>query len=164
MDHLIPSAHHFVRRPFRAATPYYTVSRHRDRAAVLGDKPAAFRHRGEVDQKLWKQYQTYLARTTPLERAEFYARQMRERGLASATAVARAVREERHVVRRYLRLLELPEAIRQYLAEHRTPANVRYFSEAKLRELVRIGDAKAAMRRFRIMLVEASREAGVWAQ
>ena len=163
---LIPSAHQISefhsRRTLRAATPYYTVSQNGARRAVLGARPKALLHLGRIDQKIWKQYQTYLGRTTPLERAELYARQMRERGLRSAPALARALGEERHVVRRFLRLLELPQAIRQYLAEHRTPQVVRYFTEARLRELLRIPDARAALRRFREMVAEADRQEGIW--
>lgn len=141
---------------------YYTVSQHRDRKAQLGSKPDALHHLGEIDQKVWKQYQTYLDRQTPLERAEFYARQMQERRLASTSAGATALGEERHVVRRYLRLLELPEPIRKYIAEHRTPELTRYFSEARLRELLRVADVNARSRRFREMIREAEREPGIW--
>lgn len=159
VDHLIRPAHHAdagPRRLLRASTPYYTVWRRRHRQVVLDRKPAGLGHLGTIQAKVWRRHEGYLKRATPLERAAFYARILEERALPSATAVARELGEERHVVRRYLRLLELPEAIREYLAAHRTPKVVRYFSEARLRELVRIADPKAALGRFRQMMGEMS--------
>ena len=85
---MIRSAHQTVeewpRRTLRAATPYYELSRHRSRKAILAPRPEALRHLDRIDQKVWKQYQTHLGRISPLERAEFYGRHMRERGLRSA--------------------------------------------------------------------------------
>jgi hypothetical protein len=77
---------------------------------------------------------------------------MRERGLASAEAVARVVGESGDVVRRHLRILALPTPIRDYLRQHRTPEILRIFSARELLRLVRLGDPKLVMREFRVML------------
>ena len=163
---MIRSAHQtgekWPRRTLRAASHYFEVSRHRSREAILGSRPEALKHLHRIDQKVWKQYQTHLGRISPLERAEFYGRHMRERGLRSASAVARAIGEADHVVRRYLRLLDLPDPIREYLRVHKTPEIVRYFTERRLRELVRIKYARAACRQFQSMVAKAKREARVW--
>jgi len=143
-------------------SPYFTRSLHRRREFVLGGKPDALKRLGRIDQKVWKQYQTHLSRTTPLERAEFYSRELRERKLRSHHALARLLDEPINRVGRYMRLLDLPEPVKAFLREHREPEIVRFFTETRLHELVRIGDARAAWRRFQEMVREAHREAGIW--
>jgi len=151
-----------ARRTLRAGTPFYTRHVNRRKELVLSEKPEVLRHLGSLDKKAWKQYQTVLKRErTPLEEAEFYARQMESRGLKSITSLARLLKLDRKRVSRHLLLLGLPEPIKRFLAEHRTPEYLRYFSERKLHELVRL-DARSAWRRFQAMVREAQQEAGIW--
>lgn len=149
-------------RPLRATTPYYTRNLSRRKKFVLGHKPGALKHLGRIDKKVWKQFQTHLSRTTPLERAEYYARELRERKIRSHHALARLLGEPINRVGRYMRLLELPEPVKAFLREHREPEYVRYFTETRLHELVQIGDSRAAWRRFQEMVQEADCEAGIW--
>lgn len=151
-------------RTFRVATPCYRRVSGRKTQLILGDKPDPLKHLDRIDQTIWEQYQVHLKRTTPLERARFYARQMEARGLKSTAALERALGEPFHRVWRALRLLELPEPVQRYLEEHRTPDMVRYFAERKLLTLLKLRDPRAIWRRFQEMLAEARREAGVWSQ
>ncbi len=129
---------------------------------VLSEKPTALRHLGSLHKKVLKQYQTLQKRErTPLEEAEFYARQMESRRLKSIAALARLLKLPAKRVSRHLLLLGLPVPIKRFLAEHRTPAYVRYFSERKLRMLLRL-EARSAWQRFQAMAEEARREAGIW--
>ncbi len=150
------------RRSLRAVTPYYTRWTNRQKELVLSEKPEVLRHLGSLHKKVLKQYQTLQKRErTPLEEAEFYARQMESRGLKSIAALARLLKLPAKRVSRHLLLLGLPEPIKRFLAEHRTPEYVRYFSERKLRLLLRL-DPRSAWRRFQAMAEEARREAGIW--
>jgi hypothetical protein len=129
---------------------------------VLSEKPEVLRHFGYLHKKVLKQYQTLLKRErTPLEEAEFYVRQMESRGLKSLAALARLLRMPAKRVSRHVLLLGLPEPIKRFLTEHREPEYLRYFSERRLRELVRL-DPWSAWRRFQAMVAEARREAGIW--
>jgi hypothetical protein len=129
---------------------------------VLSEKPEVLRHLGSLHKKVLKQYQTLLKRErTPLEEAEFYVRQMESRGLKSLAALARLLRLPTKRVSRHVLLLGLPEPVKRFLAEHREPGVLRYFSERRLHELVRL-DARSAWRRFQAMVAEARREAGIW--
>ncbi|HLF92822.1 MAG TPA: hypothetical protein VJB14_05135 [Planctomycetota bacterium] len=128
----------------------------------MSEEPAILRHLGSLTKKVQKQYQTLLNRErTPLEEAEFYDRQMESRGLKSLAALARLLGLPRKRLTRHVQLLGLPDPIKQFLAEHRTPDYLRYFSERKLHELVRL-DARSAWRRFWDMAREAQQEAGIW--
>lgn len=151
-----------ARRTLRAATPYYSRWVNRRKELVLSEKPDVVRHLGSLSKKVLKQYQTFLKRgQTPLEEAEFYARQMESRGLKSLAALALLLKLPAKRVSRHVLLLGLPEPIKRFLAEHRTPEVLRYFSERKLHKLVRL-DARSAWRRFQAMVAEARREAGIW--
>jgi len=86
---------------------------------------------------------------------------MESRGLKSLAALARLLKVSAKRVSRHLQLLGLPEPIKRFLAEHRTPEYFRYFSERKLRGLVR-QDVRSAWRRFQAMVREAEQEAGIW--
>ena len=150
-------------RALRAVTPYYSRTSDRRKEIVLGAKPDVLRGvGGNLDKKAWKQYQTYLKRTTPIDRAEFYAREMKERRMRSYRALSLLLGDPINRVGRYVKLLELPEPIKAFLREHREPKYLRYFSERRLRELVSLGNARAAWRRWREMIREADRTAGIW--
>ncbi len=150
------------RRPLRAPTPCYSRWADRRREFVLGQKPDALKGVGSIHKRVWDQYQNHLERTTPLERARFYARQMEARGLRSTAALERLLGLPTLRIWRALRLLELPEPIQRFLDEHRTPAVIRYFTERKLLELLKLGDARRIGRRFQELVGEAQKEAGVW--
>ena len=149
-------------RPLRDITPYFSRSVDRRKEFVLGPKPGVLKGVGSVDKKVWKQYQTHLSRTTPLERAEFYAREMKERRMRSFRALSLLLGEPINRVGWYVKLLDLPEPIKTFVRKHREPQYLRYFTANRLHELVRLGDSRAAWWRFQDMVREADREAGVW--
>jgi len=149
---------------FRVSTPYYARKTNRQFHLILEDRPDSLKHLDQVNERIWAQYQRHLKRTTPLERALFYTRQMEVRGLKSAAALERALREPPLRVWRSLRLLELPEPVRQFLTEHRTPEMVRYFTERKLLDLLRLREPRRIWRRFQEMVTQARRQAGIWRQ
>jgi len=151
-----------TRRTLRAVTPYFVRSVNRRKELVLSEKPSVLRHLGSLHKKVWRQYQTVLKRDrTPVEEAEFYARQIESRGLKSLAALAGLLNVPPNRVSRHLQLLKLAEPIRKFLSEHHQPEYLRYFTERRLGELVRL-DARAAWRRFQEMIREAEREAGIW--
>jgi hypothetical protein len=149
-------------RPLRDITPYYSRSVDRRKEFVLGPKPGVLKGAGSIDKKVWRQYQTHLSRTTPLERAEFYAREMNERRMRSFRALSLLLGEPVNRVGRYIKLLELSQPIKAFLRQHREPQYLRYFTERQLQELVRLGDSRTAWRRFQAMVREAEQDAGIW--
>jgi hypothetical protein len=149
-------------RPLRDVTPYYSRCVDRRKEFVLGSKPGVLKHVGSIDKKVWKQYQMHLSRTTPLERAEFYAREMKERRMRSFRALSLLLGEPINRVGWYVKLLNLPEPIKAFVRKHSEPQYLRYFTANRLHELVKLGDGRAAWRRFQEMVREAERDAGVW--
>jgi hypothetical protein len=114
---------------------------------------------GTVDQRAWKQYQSYLSRVRPVARAEFYKRLMERQGLKTTRAVARVTGEDHSRIARVLRILELPEPVLKYLRTHDSPAGVGYFTEGRLRELVALKDPPRIWQRFKEMLCQLGIEA-----
>ena len=162
--HQLPVANNYPpsRRTLKAVTPYHTRLVNQRKELVFAEKPAALRHLGSLNKKVLKQYQTLLKRErTPLEEAGFYVQQMESRGLKSLASLARLLGLPKKRVTRHVQLLGLPEPIKRFLTEHRTPEYIRYFSEGRLHELVRL-DARSAWRCFQALIVEAQREAGIW--
>jgi len=162
--HQLPVANNYPpsRRTLRAVTPFHTRLTSGRRELVLSQKPAVLRHLGSLNKKVQKQYQTHLKRErAPLEEAEFYVREKEYRALKSLAALARLLGLPSKRVTRHVQLLGLPEPIKRFLTEHRTPEYVRYFSEGRLHELVRL-DARSAWRSFQAMVREAQQEAGIW--
>ncbi len=150
------------RRTLRATTPFHTRFLNRRKEFVLSEKPEVLRHLASLHKKILKQYRIVLKRQrTPIEEAEFYARQMESRRLKSIAALARLLKLPADRVEDHLQLLNLPDPIQNFLAEHREPQYVRYFSTRKLRQLLRLDD-RSAWRRFRAMIGEAERAAGIW--
>jgi hypothetical protein len=150
------------RRTLRATTPYHSRFLNRRKEFVLSEKPEMLRHLASLHKKVLKQYRTVLKRQrTPIEEAEFYARQMESRRLQSIAALARLLKLSPDRLEDHLQLLGLPDLIRKFLAEHRRPEYVRYFSTRKLRQLLRLDD-RSAWRRFQSMVREAERKAGIW--
>ncbi len=157
MASTLPSAN-----TLRVWTPCFRRIINRRQVLVLDQKPEILRNLTRLDRNTWRQYENHLARAHPLDRAEAFARQMEARRLKSGHALERLLGLPCNSVRRALRLLDLPEPIRTYLKQERSPANQRFFTERRLLELVRIGDAKGLGRRFQEMLEEARHEAGLW--
>ncbi len=153
-----------AKRRLPVLSRYYTRAQGKRRFFALDEKPALLKHLDTIDQQAWEQYEAHLKRIPPLERAESYRRLMEEMKVRSVCALARALGKDEAGLRQYMKLLKLPAPIQSYLKENRDPAMVRYFSENRLSELLKLGDPRAAWRRFQEMVAEARREAGIWTQ
>lgn len=149
-------------RPLRAVSPYYTRISQRHKQFVLGDKPQVLKNAKSLKKGVWKQYETYLKRIPPVERAEFYVREMKERRVGSLRALSVLLGESAERVTRLVRLLRLPEPIKAILRKRREPEFLRYFTETRLGELLKLADTRTAWRRFQEMIREAERDPGIW--
>lgn len=149
-------------RPLRAVSPYYTRISERHKEFVLGEKPHVLKNAKSLKKGVWKQYETYLKRVPPVEQAEFYVREMKERRLGSLRALSLLLGEPVERVTRLVRLLKLPEPVKALLRKRREPEILRYFTETRLGELLKLRDSRALWRGFQEMLREAERDPGIW--
>jgi hypothetical protein len=149
-------------RPLRAVTAYYTRFTQRHKEFVLGEKPDVLKHAKSLKKGIWRQYQNYLKRTPPIERAEFYVREMKERRVGGLRALSILLDEPVERVTRLVRLLRLPEPVKAILRKRRAPEILRYFTETRLGELLKLRDSRTVWRRFQEMLREAESEPSIW--
>lgn len=106
-------------RTLPARTECYSRHERRHRVLELSPKPKNLPE-GPVDQRAWRQYQSYLSRVRPVARAEFYRRLMERQGLKTTRALARVTGEDHSRVARVLKILELPEPIHKCLRSSAT--------------------------------------------
>lgn len=140
-------------RTLPTRTECYSRHERRHRVLELSPKPKSLPE-GTVDQRAWRQYQSYLSRVRPVARAEFYKRLMEREGLKTTRAIARVTGEDHSRIARVLKILELPEPVLQYLRSHDSPAVVGFFTEKKLRELTELGEPRRIWQEFQRMLRE----------
>ncbi len=84
---------------------------------------------------------------------------MEARRIPSVAGLERLLGEPALRIWRSLKLLDLPEPVQRFLKEHRGPETLRYFTECKLLQLLKLGDARAIWRRFREMVAEVKPKA-----
>lgn len=141
------------RRTLPARTECYSRHHQRHRVLELSRKPKDLPD-GPVDQRSWKQYQSYLSRIRPVARADFYKRLMERQGLKTVRAVAKVTGEDWSRIAKVLKILELPDPVLEYLRTHDSPDVVQCFTEARLRELLSLKDPRSIWNRFRALLEE----------
>lgn len=134
-------------RTLPARTECYSRHERRRRVLELSSKPKVLPE-GPVNQRAWRQYQSYLSRVRPVARADFYKRLMENRGLKSIRALAKLTGEDWSRVARVLKLLDLPEPVLQFLRTHDTPQLSAAFTERQLRELLALKDPRRIWTKF----------------
>jgi hypothetical protein len=132
--------------------PYYTIHQNRKQVFILTKKPDALQYLASIDQRTWKQYQTYLNKITPIEKADFYRRLKKRHGVNSIRTLAKITGEDWSRVAKVLKVLELPEPILHFLRENKTAGLVRYFTEKRLRQLLSLRDSRRIYRDFHVTL------------
>lgn len=145
-------------RTLPVQSPFFSRYQNARRVVELQPKPVALGSKA-VDQLSWRQYQSYLARVRPVARADFYKRLRERQGCQSIRALARTTGEDWSRVAKVLKLLELPAPVLEYLRTHDDPHVVRFFSERRLRDLLRHRDARRIWQEFQVLLEEARRGA-----
>ena len=144
-------------RTLPVATPFFKRYNHRQVVLHLDYKPELLGG-GEVSQRAWQSYQSYLGRVRVVARADFYTRLMARHGCKTVRALARITGEDWSRIARILKILELPAPVLDYLRTHDSPALVRCFSEKRLHELRGLGNPDKIWDRFRSMLKEIPKE------
>ncbi|MFH1226902.1 MAG: hypothetical protein V1701_03230 [Planctomycetota bacterium] len=160
-DFFLPD--HSITRLLVVKIPYYTIHQNRKQVFVLTKKPEALEHLNSINQRTWKQYQAYLNKITPVEKASFYNRLKKRHGVNSIRALAKITGEDWSRIAKILKVLELPEPILQFLRENKTPGLMRYFTEKRLRQLVLFKDHRLLYRKFKLMVEDARKQTGLWA-
>jgi len=92
----------------------------------------------------------------PIKKAEYYERLMQSTGASSIRQLAEITGEDWSYIAKLLKILDLPEGIREYLRNPNEPEVFKYFHLRRLLELVRLTDQDAQTERFCHMLQDAT--------
>jgi len=144
-------------RTYWCEFPYYIVIKNAKQHFCLGYRPEDLSDIETIEQKTWEKHQSYLNRLErfPLDKAEYYLRLKEVHGVHSVRGLAQITGEDWSCIARILRILELPDSIKDFLKDNREdPLIVKLFSLRKLLDIIRQGEERLQMARFSELMEE----------
>lgn len=123
----------------------------------LGSRPEDLSDVDTIEQKAWEKHQAYLNRLErlPLEKAEYYVRLKEAHGVSTVRGLSKITGENWSYIAKVLRTLELPEPVKGFLQSNKSePAIVRFFHLRRLLDIVRQGEERLQLARFRELMGE----------
>ncbi len=143
-------------RIFKFSQPFYSIFNQRRQQIVFGERPEDLRGVETIDKRIWEKHQTYLSRieSFPLKKAAYYRNLQESTGVKSVRGLSEITGEDWSHIARVLKTLELPDSIQSFLKDNQQPEIVKHFHLRHLVEIVRLGDERSQLARFRTMLDE----------
>lgn len=144
-------------RTYWYETPFYRVIRHARQEFCLGNRPEDLEHIATIEKRAWERHLAHLNRLEhfPLDKAEYYTRLKESRGVNSVRGLSRITGEDWSYIAKILRTLELPEPIKDFLRNSRNnPAIIQFFHLRKLLDIIRQGEERLQLSRFRELMQE----------
>lgn len=141
-------------RTFIFSRPFYSIFQHRRLEILFGDRPDHLAEIDTIDQKIWEKHQTYLKRLEnhPLKKAEYYLSLKRSKGVNTVRELAEITGEDWSYIAKLLKVLELPEPIRDFLSSNTDPAVIKTFNLRCLLKIVRLPGKERMLGLFRDIL------------
>ena len=143
--------------------PFYTIIKSARQQFCLGNRPEDLAHIATIEQKAWKKHLTHLDRLDhfPLDKAEYYLRLKESHGVNSIRGLAKITGEDWSGIARIIRTLGLIQSIKDFLRNNKNdPTILEYFHLRRLLEIVRQGDQRPQLIRFRAMMEELEEARG----
>jgi hypothetical protein len=144
-------------RTYWCEFPFFTMISGFRQKFCLGSRPEDLTDIDTVEQKAWEKHQAYLNRLErlPLEKAEYYVRLKEVHGINTVRGLSKITGEDWSYIAKILRTLELPEPVKGFLQSNRTePAIVKFFHLRRLLDIVRQGEERLQLARFRELMEE----------
>jgi hypothetical protein len=136
---------------------FYTIIKSFRQKYCLGERPEDLNHIATIEQRTWEKHLTHLNRLErfPLDKAEYYLRLKESQGVNSIRGLAKITGEDWSYVAKIIRTLELAEPIKEFLRSNKNdPAILQFFHLRKLLDIVRQGEERQQLTRFRGMIEE----------
>ena len=137
--------------------PFYTIIRSFRQKVCLGERPEDLDHIATIEQRTWEKHLTHLNRLErfPLDKAEYYLRLKESHGVNSVRGLAKITGEDWSYIAKIIRTLDLPDSIKDFLRNNKSdPAILQFFHLRKLLDIVRQGEERQQLIRFREMVEE----------
>jgi hypothetical protein len=136
---------------------FYTIIRSARQKFCLGNRPEDLDHIATIEQRTWEKHLAHLNRLErfPLDKAEYYLRLKESHGVNSIRGLARITGEDWSYIAKIIRTLELPDSIKDFLRNNKNdPAILQFFHLRKLLDIVRQGEERLQLSRFRELVQE----------
>ena len=144
-------------RTYWVTIPFYIVVKDHKQQFRFGYRPEDLAHIDTIEQKAWKKHEVYLKRLEqfPLDKAEYYARMKEIHGISTVREIAKATGGDWSYIAKIMRVLELPEPIKDYLRSNtNNPAIVKFFHLRRLLDIVYQKEERLQLGRFRELIEE----------
>jgi hypothetical protein len=139
-------------RTYWCELPFFVMIRQAKQHYTLGYRPQDLSKLDTIEQKAWRKHKAHLNRLErfPLEKAEYYQRLKEAHGITTVRGLARITGEDWSHIAKTLRMLDLAQPIRDFLLKNKeAPAIARHFTFRRLLDIVRQGDERNQVARFR---------------
>jgi len=130
-------------RTYWVEFPFYFALDNHKKYICFGYRPEDLAHLDTIHKKALKKHQVYLNRLDrfPLDKAELYLRLKESHGANSVRELSKITGEDWSYIAKLLRLLDLPEPIKDFLRNNKNiPGVVKLFNLHRLLDIVRQGE------------------------
>jgi len=144
-------------RTYWYETPFYRIFQNARQRFCLGNRPEDLEHIVTIEKRAWERHLTHLDRLErfPLDKAEYYINLKESHGVNSIRALGKLTGEDWSYIAKILRTLELPEPIKDFLRNNKNnPDIIQFFHLRKLLDIVRQGEERLQLSRFRELMQE----------
>ncbi len=151
-------------RTFWFEYSYYTVTIGDEQRFHFGVRPQDLAHLESIRKREWERHQAYLERLEqfPLDKADYYVRMRENYAINTVRGLGQLTGEDWSKIAKLLRILDLPDAIKDYLRNHKDePEIVEFFTLNRLLDIVRSGNEREQLYQFRKMMYDADLEVGL---
>lgn len=147
-------------RTFDFLHAFYSIYKSGKRVFLLEKRPNGLKNGAVPTQRDIQAHQVAQKRFAehPIKKAEYYQRLMQSTGASSIRRLAEITGEDWSYLAKLLRVLTLPQGIRDFLTNNPFPEIIKHFHLRRLLEILRTGDAGAQLTRFHDMLGQISSE------
>jgi hypothetical protein len=144
-------------RTYWYETPFYRIFQNARQRFCLGNRPEDLEHIVTIEKRAWERHLTHLNRLErfPLDKAEYYINLKESHGVNSIRALGNLTGEDWSYIAKILRTLELPAPIKDFLRNNKNnPDIIQFFHLRKLLDIVRQGEERLQLSRFRELMQE----------
>ena len=145
-------------RTYWCEFPFYTVINGSKQHFRLGCRPEDLAQIETIEQKTWKKHLAHLNRleSFPLDKAEYYLRLKEAHGVSSVRGLSKITGEDWSYIAKVLRTLDLSTPVKEFLQSNKENQTIiRFFHIKRLLDIVRQGEERLQLTRFRQYLTEA---------
>ena len=137
--------------------PFYRIIRSARQKFCLGNRPEDLDQITKIEKRAWERHIAHLNRLErfPLDKAEYYQRLKESHGIKSIRGLAKITGEDWSYIAKIIRTLDLPESVKDFLRSNKSdPAILQFFHLRKLLDIVRQGEERLQLSRFRELIEE----------